>query len=186
MHATWRLDSKNARTRGDGPNSSNYFGRPFTAATSRGRRWRVRKRRPRLASEVPGSECARWVPPRYPASGLKNVRTYGTFQLFGKLFAGVFGSPPIFEGPLEMVVSQFGLYRNDRPAMKMGTELSDLLFSAISGALMGFLLDFLATRIVPAYWGSDLDWRAPAAAAVGAMLYHCFKLMAPRKSENSD
>jgi H+/Cl- antiporter ClcA len=58
----------------------------------------------------------------------------------------------------------------------MGTAqrwISGLLTSAIVGALVGFLVNLLASRIVPEYWWFD-SWIAAGCGAVGAMLAHCY------------
>src|SRR5262249_4429673 len=58
--------------------------------------------------------------------------------------------------------------------------ISDLLFSAISGALIGLLLDFLGSRLVPQYWGPGDPWGVAGFGALGAMLYQCFQGNAER------
>jgi hypothetical protein len=68
----------------------------------------------------------------------------------------------------------------------VGRWISDLLSSAIGGAVAVLLLDLLASWIAPEYWGPRNSWNAAAAGAVGGMLAHCFKLIAPRKSKNSN
>ena len=56
--------------------------------------------------------------------------------------------------------------------------ISDLLFSAIIGALGALLLDFLASRLVSEYWWPDLDqWGVAGSGALGAMLYQCQSML---------
>lgn len=61
--------------------------------------------------------------------------------------------------------------------------ISDLLASAIVGALGGLLLDLLASWIAPKYWG-PASWGVAVAGAVGGMLSR-FTLRRYRQSENS-
>jgi hypothetical protein len=68
----------------------------------------------------------------------------------------------------------------------VGRWISELLTSAIGGALVVLLLDFLASWIAPEYWGLRNSWNAAGVGTVGGMLAHCSKLIAPRKSKNSN
>src|SRR5215211_4939745 len=61
--------------------------------------------------------------------------------------------------------------------------ISDLLASAIVGALGGLLLDLLASWIAPKYWG-PASWDVAVAGAVGGMLSR-LTLRRHRQSENS-
>jgi hypothetical protein len=62
--------------------------------------------------------------------------------------------------------------------------ISELLTSAIMGALAALLLNFLASWIVPEYWGPSDSWGVTGAGAVGGMLSHCFGSRRPHQSEN--
>ena len=56
----------------------------------------------------------------------------------------------------------------------VGRWISELITSAIMGALAGLLLNSLASRIVPEYWGPSDPWGVAGASAVGGMLSYCF------------
>jgi hypothetical protein len=66
---------------------------------------------------------------------------------------------------------------------RAGRWISDLLSRAIIGALGALLLDFLASWIVPKYWG-PASWGVVGAGAVGGMLSR-IPLRRHRQSENS-
>jgi len=51
--------------------------------------------------------------------------------------------------------------------------ISALLSGAIGGAIVTIVLDYLASRLAPAYWGPSSTWDAATAGAVGGMLYQC-------------
>jgi hypothetical protein len=70
----------------------------------------------------------------------------------------------------------------------IGRWISLLLSKAIMGALLAVLLNFVGSLIVPEYWWPPVpdSWDMAGAGALGGMLTHCFKSIAPRKSENSN
>jgi hypothetical protein len=70
----------------------------------------------------------------------------------------------------------------------VGRWISELLASAITGVLGALALNFVASLIVPEYWWPPTpdSWGMAGAGAVGGMLAHCSKLIAPHKSKKSN
>ena len=69
----------------------------------------------------------------------------------------------------------------------IGRWISELLASAIMGALLAVVVNFVGSLIVPEYWWPAVpgSWAMAGAGALGGMLTHCFKSIAPSKSQNS-
>jgi hypothetical protein len=66
--------------------------------------------------------------------------------------------------------------------------ISDLLFSAIIGALGGLLINLLGSWLLPEYWWPPRPgwWAMAGIGAVAGMLRHCFDYRKRRQSENSN
>lgn len=70
----------------------------------------------------------------------------------------------------------------------IGRWISVLFANAIMGALGAVVLNFVGSLIVPEYWWPAVpgSWAMAGAGALGGMLTHLWKSIAPRKSENSN